>query len=268
MLTESQIHAIKTKRVLGKRLSRVKPEIAEDYRAGLSAMKIAEKYIPEQVSIDVQVACGIVYSSLEILLGEEKKDLAKEHLSVSGVTQGRINKSEKRGIFSLSAKENRENFLKGFRSMGKVLYDSVRTTELGEIKEIDYIIELRKNGASYQEITDRINTIYKNNRKVNSVRNYLSLLRKYRSDIPKLNSLERKNIAMQLTMRAGNILYTGNLQPTEFGLIDEITYISNLRSKNLPWSEITQKTNEIYKNNRSKIIVPKIYRAHKKAIFI
>ena len=158
-LTEKQIRTIRLIRNRGRELANEHPEIAEDYRCGDTALQIAERYIPNFVS--PHVASGIVHEALFRLLEDgEKRELAKEHIIKASMINGLECKLNKTGLFSQTPDEFKRASRKGVLRKGYIPFDIVRETEYGELSEKDFIIRLRVEDFSYDEITKRANDIF------------------------------------------------------------------------------------------------------------
>jgi hypothetical protein len=184
------------------------PEIAEEWASGETELQIGQRYLPNDKP---NMARATVGRALEHLLDEdERKEIAAKHEYLGKIKGGKISgrRAEEKGygIWSMSPEERREasqrggriagelmgkkNYAAGIgigslthnqlvengknaaRKRGQVPYEaSQEPTDLGEMDERAYIIELKRNTKlPWKQITERTNSFFKNSRSLESIR--------------------------------------------------------------------------------------------------
>ena len=171
-LTQSQVAGIHASLREGRLLARGHPEIADEWKGGLSYEQLARKYLSHLIESIGASAVG--YAIRRLIPKKERDEIKSQRLLESGRRLGLHSKKKGEGIFSMSEKEKTTVRVRGGKNAallrGQILYDGEkRSTEFGKITEREYIenlIRLRKENPrlTWKLITLHVNAIFGNNR--------------------------------------------------------------------------------------------------------
>ncbi len=112
-LTDDQMSAIWLSRKIGRKIAIDCPEIADDYRQGMTADEIVMNYgFKERYGANEVTSAAVYYALRELIPEEEHRSLGEEHRSIG----------RQRGIFSMDPKKKAEAVSRGGRTAGNILY--------------------------------------------------------------------------------------------------------------------------------------------------
>lgn len=232
-LSRKQKAAISLAKKLGRKLAEEYPEIVDEYREGATLKEIGNKYIGSSVGL------AAAYNALLILLDEKEfREIALAHKRTSGRKAGRIigrkNYEQGRGIFSLTREKREKARRKGGRRLYKKRKGIFALTE-------ERLSEARRNGGrlSYEQ-----------------GKGIFALTRE------ELSEAARRSVVVR-----GQKPYSDVFRKTDFGYMDERSYIITLRCSGYLWREITEKINRIFENNRNIKSLQNNYKRWKGKIF-
>jgi hypothetical protein len=176
---------------LAKEIIKKYPGIVEEYtKNSLTAREIAEKYMSEKIRGNGHTVHCAIHQALEDVLGKDQKQkISRERVSLRNRENGKklysdfleFQKSKKNlddstknrfGMFLLTPEQHKENSRKSVIASGNIPYDHiVKKTEYGDLNEEGYIIKLKESeNLSWKKLTEKVNEIYKHNRKPDNVR--------------------------------------------------------------------------------------------------
>jgi len=118
--TRSRILAIGLAKKTGRRIAADYPEIARDYRSGLTQEEIVEKYqLSQRYGLTSNVAVSAVSNALKDLIPEEELDvLSSAHSRIGSIHRANLTYERGTGIFSQTTEDMRRNG----RKAGKKCY--------------------------------------------------------------------------------------------------------------------------------------------------
>lgn len=221
-LPVGQLLAIRRSLEVGVQLQRDFPEVAEDYRGGMSISKIVDKYnLSLKYGISKKIATQSVHRALrgykggflrldsyEGLIEEsELEKLAREHWSRRGSEAGTILYEKGLGIFSRTREQMIEDCKKGGLIGGRnaglaSIISQGMIPWTPEEKEFAYVLSqnpdyqikegLNKGGRKVRLITEKINETYYDGKPVRSVRSIVACLARLRKERVKPKDPEKQ----------------------------------------------------------------------------
>lgn len=177
-LSQRQVAAIKFARKRGKILAQDQPELADEWKAGVSYSQLSEKYI---AGISRSVGKEIIAQALKRLIPKEERSLISyQHKRQGGFQTGKMCVQTKAGIYGLSKRQKTLVSQMGKKASlaarGIAPYDGVvELTPFGPTTEEDYIkklIGLRQwnKGYTWKKIAEFANAVFGNNRNWKALR--------------------------------------------------------------------------------------------------
>lgn len=221
-LNRARSAAIKSAERLSKKIINEHPEVADDYRSGLSHREIALKHeLHNEAGITIGVAREAVRLALQTLMPDKERESCrqkimlvigkkvgrrlflekkgfhglspKERLRISSKS-GKINYRRKTGLFGMSPKEKRLANIKSIHAQGKTPWIVDLVDPKTGLNEVDYLLDLaKKTGYIIQsgpqkgsfnniKIAETINTTFHQGRNVRTPRSVNSFLRRLRKE--------------------------------------------------------------------------------------
>jgi hypothetical protein len=170
----AQFTAMRLAEVLSQKIIDRHPEVADDYRRGMSSRRIALKYrLVNDKGNTVRVARAAIMLALKTLIPDEEereecrekvisesnrrnqKKIHREKRGIYGLSPwqksrnsskaGKLTRDRKTGLFGMSSDEKRLAGIKGAHSQGKTPWIVNLADVVTRLNEIDYLIYLSKS---------------------------------------------------------------------------------------------------------------------------